>query len=960
MKKRKIRIYKKISWFFVFVQLFYLTGFPYFAKAVTMPLASYTILGTTEDLQNLANQHYEQNLSETDVRDKTTVTRKFDTPQMDVVFSPKAISNGMKVTAEAKTKSFAKGDAGAYFTWYLKHKGCNLDDSPSDEKKNQCDADGDGKITENDWKVEAMKLVVRGNFESTNTNYSGDQNSDSDNDGYEAYFGNEISGGLNGEDSYCYIQDFSSGRIYELAKFEEVVTPSCDPVCISATSDNKSVTCRIPDPNDPNNPPQTFINVQRSACQKPQDSRRPFCEVTDLDIFKTDLSCPAGEKPVCANSGESIFNFTDTDSQICSILNPTGKTDRNCANVTTDATCTFKGGDKTCKHLFPQLDPSRNSTGNGKFTLEEEKFWKTNPNDPKTAKNQNIDEANVVGLGINKFTWEYRTGDKVGVVAEGTFVKETQHADATKMVMWAFSNNVCSKFNDDGNDSVGFYEDSVSKNKILAVQFDLDKCLEENLLDPSGMGNLSVNVTYSPSDNLVNDPSGGDYSMGTVLNLNADISGFSQTENSTVSLNNFYYDWKVEVLGNSAIIPPNNSDSWVDVTTKVKNANQKLRLEGVGLNKLEFPLNLPEDIFIRKNDKVQYIRIKAEVSQLQDGGGGLSGKGTAIIKIGQLNENKTIKMFPVNAENNGKLNLINNDPKKELCNDEKGKYLCYVTENEIVGLMVDKTKIKGPYSWVVDGKQVSCDSNISSQCLDGNIIFFPAKKSDNGENIKVTLTAIDGDTGNSINLERYFQITDPAIAIDSVDYGTLRPKLYGYYKGINGGETADYSDVVYEVAKEGPIKLKALFYPAWKADQSTIEWYINGSLQSDSMNQKEIEIDSNGINEINVDLKVAFNPGLKDQVNNMRKALWKYWQISPIETVEENNESSIRIENNLTGENQLANGNKQWFGAMISSHLAEETMFIIRLFLTTLVIIFVTGIIFAIMPEGYKNREYES
>ena len=61
-------------------------------------------------------------------------------------------------------------------------------------------------------------------------------------------------------------------------------------------------------------------------------------------------------------------------------------------------------------------DWSRNFefTGDKTFKKNEEEFWHTNPDDPNTAGNGNVDEANVVGLGQNKFTWTYQASDQVG------------------------------------------------------------------------------------------------------------------------------------------------------------------------------------------------------------------------------------------------------------------------------------------------------------------------------------------------------------------------------------------------------------------------------------------------------------------------------------------------------------------------------------------------------------------
>jgi len=92
-----------------------------------------------------------------------------------------------------------------------------------------------------------------------------------------------------------------------------------------------------------------------------------------------------------------------------------------------------------CAHLFP--DTPGEDVGDGEFGLSEEKFWRTNPADDDTADTGNVDEANVTGLGITNFAWNYTPGDKIGVVVEGISVEPTQEPDASYRTMWAWPKN---------------------------------------------------------------------------------------------------------------------------------------------------------------------------------------------------------------------------------------------------------------------------------------------------------------------------------------------------------------------------------------------------------------------------------------------------------------------------------------------------------------------------------------
>lgn len=95
----------------------------------------------------------------------------------------------------------------------------------------------------------------------------------------------------------------------------------------------------------------------------------------------------------------------------------------------------------TCGHLFPN-SPS-DTTGDDSFSSSEEEFWHTNPKNKDTAQTGKTDEANVVGLGKNVFSFTYTAGDQIGVVVEGVSIEPTQYADASYRTMWAFTKNKC-------------------------------------------------------------------------------------------------------------------------------------------------------------------------------------------------------------------------------------------------------------------------------------------------------------------------------------------------------------------------------------------------------------------------------------------------------------------------------------------------------------------------------------
>lgn len=94
------------------------------------------------------------------------VRNKEAAPMVSVSFSGEDnFKEGSKVTATAVPGGFAEDTEDLYFTWFIKHKYCGIDyDENSvkgDRNKQNCDKDGDNKITPNDWKISAVKSGLR-------------------------------------------------------------------------------------------------------------------------------------------------------------------------------------------------------------------------------------------------------------------------------------------------------------------------------------------------------------------------------------------------------------------------------------------------------------------------------------------------------------------------------------------------------------------------------------------------------------------------------------------------------------------------------------------------------------------------------------------------------------------------------------------------------------------------------
>ncbi|HHX58498.1 MAG TPA: hypothetical protein GX706_01905 [Candidatus Moranbacteria bacterium] len=71
-----------------------------------------------------------------------------------------------------------------------------------------------------------------------------------------------------------------------------------------------------------------------------------------------------------------------------------------------------------CEHAFPTCDGME--VGDGDFGVKEEECWKLHPGNADTDGDGVVDEADLAGVGQKSLTWNYRKGDRVGVIVEGT------------------------------------------------------------------------------------------------------------------------------------------------------------------------------------------------------------------------------------------------------------------------------------------------------------------------------------------------------------------------------------------------------------------------------------------------------------------------------------------------------------------------------------------------------------
>lgn len=900
-------------------QLFFVATAPAFAlfRGLKIPSASKIATDLEKryhlDLENVQDQGEIFNVA----------ANKQPAPEVSLFFSPTDPRPGEKITAKAFPVYFSNKEESLYYSWYIKRQGCDLDNSPSASKQQLCDRDNDNRITVEDWKTEAAQTIVQNGYDSSQTNYG----SDSDDDGYKARYGGD---NKTNSPNYCYYHDNQSGINYEMADAGNISfgcpsgqTPVCmieeegvEPSTITGSTGGNSTDS------------DTFIVSDTNECAI---SGLPTCDSAGA------ASCAVGT-PRCATEPA-------TDSTL------------SCGTaLTTCSASTSAGVNPYCKHLFPNAQGQ--TSGDGVFGQNEERFWRTDPNDPDTADNGNKDEANVVGFGQTSFTWNYIAGDQVGVAVEGSSMIATKHDNSSVMIMWAFPKQDCPLSVADGTGSYMARIKNYSV-EIETADIDLNKCLERNLIDPAQGGqatNLEVSVSASPNEPL-NDES-GDGSGDSVL-ITAAVSNGKQSIASSL------FDWNVEMSNNvqfsSAIGPTAN------VTKDLQTLELLGATKGNALDTVKLSLNIPRNASIGGRplssyllNDIGYLRFSTRVSE--NFASGITRKGRSDVIVKFISTGRKIVATQVTPTLVGESMLVTANQGGIICNgDTLDRNLCRVIKNEIIGLMVDGQGLSN-FQWSINGDPLVCSkARVSPDCLDSEqneINFFPVTGNP-GDTYTVNLTANDTVSGKTVNLARSFRVVEPAIDIVSLDQNLIWPKFLGQYRDITSKATScvnglcdDYSKNVMQAYPTSTVSVEAQFVPGFLASLAEREWYVDNNLISET-NPNQTTFDITGIAGNVMNLQIVARVIQSDQ---LRRALYDIWNISPLDSPEVTFSKNIQVE--IVDDAAIAKGNgpAKYFAAIVN-YVPTSLIFAFRVLLSGALILFATAFLMGALPQERPLRK---
>jgi hypothetical protein len=329
-----------------------LQGDSAFAKGTSTTGSGALTTSSLSDLVNSFGSTSDTGPLNSATNDQGGILGKNSFPKVDVMFRSEGISqSGSKMIATAVPGFFnnASDPKKLYFTWYLKREGCELGAAPTD----RCDLDFNGKITENDWKIAAAKIIVSKSFNATEVNANGSSTVDytkfpdgidSSSSAYTAFpeilnvgwrndFLRDGGGALyqdnGGNDNVenCYVQAPKSGRVYELRKTIPDFTGECPENYHRACVSDQKPTCPILNPAFS----QAAFDAANSAIPK-----IPY--LIPISIDKPFDACAV------ASEGTDKYIATESNPQVrCGILN-----DTNLKNFKANVICSGDGQSAIC------------------------------------------------------------------------------------------------------------------------------------------------------------------------------------------------------------------------------------------------------------------------------------------------------------------------------------------------------------------------------------------------------------------------------------------------------------------------------------------------------------------------------------------------------------------------------------------------------------------------------------
>lgn len=948
---------------------------------------------------------------------------KFDAPRVSLSFNPSSPVVGQRTTATAQTEYFKTPDKEMYFTWFLKSSNCpklldgtgkeRIIQSGEAEFSDTCDLDNDDDIDINDYKIKAARIIANAGFNWEEEKY---ETASNDSDGFYAPFGGSAN---QYKETYMFLYNTKSGLFYPDQNYQLTYETQGYVERSSAnTVTTESCTCG------------TQGTTRTRSCPIYTEDGEPIKEQCEEDAQWGNITEPADGDTDCHWAYWCIDTGLDLP-QVCHWENPGGgivayevcEPDPRrvkCENYILDYECgcqeevedcvtdedeswrsdqradernylinNTRNGIEDPVHLFPHSSDVEDDDGTdlglkdsgssnkeiGNFSIDQEKFWRTNPNDQDTGDYGQPDEASVIGLGMNKFSWTYQEGDEIGVVVEGTsylpakskmsgiseITSTTAYSnmgqgDSAYKITWAFSgkgckpdkigDSLCDTDNDDeDNDFIDQRDEDCEERSI---DHDINRyCLPNSFVSPTQKGEydkLDITLNYYP-EFPTNNPENID--IKNVANMD-----FLQLHATTTLENgvnkNLFYKWSI-YKGNGS---DPESEDWTPITKDSLSGVE--RTSGAGLDTLSLPLNFA--------DNPNYLKVRVSVSMTGgENGDEMINRGGAVVVVPLTPYQDKIKFYSVDVIDDG--SLLPKLQKKSLICEESTD--CYVSRNQIIAAEINKDKFQD-FQWLLNGEAISYSflemaSKSENNEEAPNLVFFPVPKNAQvGTKFILALKTTEKPSeannnkgGKQQTFKKTFSVIEPDIRIfckeaDKTE-GKCAPEIMGFFKDYNGQEWPDESNNSIEIMENQSVTLEmrvAGFIPnsdvVWSIPE--ISTYFKGKETTINLSDEKYA----NLNNFNMYVQTSYGPSDLE-----KKALNNYWDFQYADFYEKNlsTESKISIVSVLNeSETEMV---KRKVNKPVASLFSGASLYFIFLFKITLcavLMIFLLGIISAIVP----------
>lgn len=936
-------------------------------------------------------------------------------PEVRIMFSPQKPKLGEKVTATAYATGFQDAAEDLYFVWYLKHKECNESTNPGSERA-LCDVDDSGEITVTDWMVEAMRINAGNGLDSNSIDYSkGDNDSDGfkatlggnnnrqAKENYRCYINEAETGknyelatveGMDNEDSFDCGGFLFCSSPYLISCIEgRIDVPEQNLGTISAEGgdggsggddgsggtggEGGSVSGEIVIPEHPEHftgfrstgvtdsgyAPYCNPETKKATC--PAGTTTRCIEGATEECFEIDpdsefvctdcsISCPAGKYPVRLDSSAFIDPTCEFMRMIISehgryteVLSNPGETDISCSTTVASE----DNVEQECKHLFPRSRAG--AVGDGKFELEEERFWGTDPNKYSTAGNGKSDEANVAGLGADTFTWTYMPGDRLGVIVEGSSFLTTKHDDSSKAITFALPKNIFQK--DDSRcelKDVKMYSKQIKGYdvEIPVATTDLLECLQFNLVDPNNgdhAGTLKTELSYSPENpNVGSNKLNGGGIAGDTLIVTAN------TPNLNLDNNEVYYKWSIFGTDNpreELSLLKGTEGGWTELSSEVdfRTANGITSLEGLGMNEMKMRLK-------EIDENIKYLRFFVELEEYY-GDDSLGMTGTT-------SSGRSDVIIPINNTGDGNDLKISVGDNTDVCATASGA--CEVLNNQIIKAEIPAGQGRN-FLWTLNGKKIEYLEG--TEVKQGNEVKFLVQGKP-GETFLLNVLANDtnapntatGNSGEKLNFSRNLVVVNPMVALgpnneinrgsDGVteckDLNGERTSPLGYYANPGGDEDIiDCKESVFDAS--GSFEVPISYYPAFIEGEVSRSIYVNGVSQGDNRNVDLSAYPAGSIVSVSVEAELnRFDDGELNELANE-------WGVSYAESTAKEKFSDTIFVRVKESEAQTVGKKTSKIIAGLAYNLPRQMIFVFKMLLTVGVIIFTSGVLMSLTKRKY-------